>query len=324
MQTRCGKIGDMGEDVGEPGLGIDVVEATGGDHRQHDGGTVGATLAAGEGPVAPSQCDTSQCALSTIVGQADPAIVEEAGEVVPAPEHVIHGLQDRGGAREGLALAEQPDVHVLEKRPALFLAHRAPLVRAAAVDGALDLEQRIEASDRLQRDRGDGFALLAFPGVFLDVGQLEEASPRMGQAKRRCDRQYLLERIEQWLEAVVAIGLQDTGEGGQMLLGMLASSVARGVIDRRRRRRLRRRGLRGKLILARRGDEFFSRRSKRPTYRQAEPPDPSGPPSGGPLPRTPQIRSGAPRRPISAVLKLPGAEVAKKRCRERSGLLSSL
>jgi hypothetical protein len=55
VQTRSGKIGDAGEDVGEPGLGIDVVEATGRDHRQHDGGTVGTTLAASEGPVAPSQ-----------------------------------------------------------------------------------------------------------------------------------------------------------------------------------------------------------------------------------------------------------------------------
>jgi hypothetical protein len=46
VQTRCGKIGDTGEDVSEPGLGIDVVEATGRDHRQHDGGTFGATPAA--------------------------------------------------------------------------------------------------------------------------------------------------------------------------------------------------------------------------------------------------------------------------------------
>jgi hypothetical protein len=82
------------------------------------------------------------------------------------------------------------------KRLALFLGHGAPLVGATAVDGALDLEQRIGASDRL------------------------------------------LLRIEQRLEAVVAVGLQDTGEGGQMLPGILASSVARGVIDRRRRLRL--------------------------------------------------------------------------------------
>jgi hypothetical protein len=184
VQTQCGKIGDTGEDVGEPGLGIDVVKATGCDHRQHDGGTVGATRAAGEGPVAPSQGDASQCALGTIVGQADPAIVEEAGEVVPAPEHVVDRLQDLGGAREGFALTQQPGVHVLEKRLALFLAHGAPLVDAAAVDGALDLEQRIEASDRLQRDRRDRFALLTFPSILLDVSQLEEAPPRMGKAKR--------------------------------------------------------------------------------------------------------------------------------------------
>ena len=60
VQTRGGQIGNTGEDVGEPGLGVDVVEATGRDHRQHDGGTVSATLAAGEGPVAPSQGNASQ------------------------------------------------------------------------------------------------------------------------------------------------------------------------------------------------------------------------------------------------------------------------
>ena len=83
-------IGDTGQDVGEPRLGIDVVEATSRDYRQHDCGTIGTTLAAGEGLVAPSQGDASQCAFSAIVGQADPAVVEEAGEAVPGPEHVIH------------------------------------------------------------------------------------------------------------------------------------------------------------------------------------------------------------------------------------------
>lgn len=45
-------IGDPGEDVGEPGYGIDIVKTTGGDHRQHDGGAFGAAQAAGEGPIA--------------------------------------------------------------------------------------------------------------------------------------------------------------------------------------------------------------------------------------------------------------------------------
>lgn len=179
VQTRGGQIGDTGENVGEPCLGIDLVEPTGRDHRQHDGGTVGATLAAGEGPVAPSQGGTSQCALSTIGGQADPAIVEEAAEVVPAPEHVVDRFQDFGGAQEGFALTQQPDVHVVEKRLALFLAHGASLVGAANINGALDLEQRIEASDRLHRDRRDRFALLTFASIFLDAGFCGGADPQI-------------------------------------------------------------------------------------------------------------------------------------------------
>ena len=127
-------------------------------------------------------------------------------------------------------------MHVVEERLALFLAHGAPLFGAAPIDGALDLEQRVEAQDRLQSDRGDRLALLAVARLFLDIGQFEETPPRMGEAERRRDRRRFDARIEQRLEAIVAVGLQDAGEPGQMLLRMLASPVAGGVIDRRRRR----------------------------------------------------------------------------------------
>jgi hypothetical protein len=39
-------------------------------------------------------------------------------------------------------------MHVVEKGFALLLAHDAPLVGAKAIDGALDLEQSVEAFDR--------------------------------------------------------------------------------------------------------------------------------------------------------------------------------
>lgn len=149
-------IGDTGEDVGQPGFGIDVVQATSRDHRQHDGGAVGAALAAGECPVAPAQGDAAQRSFGGVVAEADPAIVEEAGEVVPAPEHVVHWLQDLGGARQGLALAEQPGVHVVEKRLVLLLAHGAPLVGTAAVDGASTSNR---ASRRLSCDPAPGSCL---------------------------------------------------------------------------------------------------------------------------------------------------------------------
>lgn len=138
-----------------------------------------AAQGSGEGPIAPSQGDAAQRSFGGVVAEADPAIVEEAGKVGPAPEHVIHGLQDLGGAGEGFSLAQQPGVHVVEQRLASLLAHGSPLVGAAAVDGALDLEQPIETSDRLQRDRGDRLALAAFPGVLLDI------EPRHAWAKQK-------------------------------------------------------------------------------------------------------------------------------------------
>lgn len=61
-------------------------------------------------------------------------------------------------------------------------AHGAPLVGVAAVDGALDLEQRIEVSDRLPRDRRDRFALLTLPGIFLYVSHSKK--PRGAWAKQ--------------------------------------------------------------------------------------------------------------------------------------------
>ncbi len=53
-------------------------------------------------------------------------------------------------AREGFALTQQPSVHVLEKRLAFFLEHGAPLVGAAAVDGALDLELAHRFADGIE------------------------------------------------------------------------------------------------------------------------------------------------------------------------------
>ena len=45
--------GDTGEDVGQPGLGIDVVELSGDDEAVHEGGTVAAAIGAGEQPSFP-------------------------------------------------------------------------------------------------------------------------------------------------------------------------------------------------------------------------------------------------------------------------------
>ena len=57
-----------------------------------------AAVGAGEQPRLPAQSDTAQCPFGGVVRKADAAVVEEAGEEVPAPEHVIHRL-GHGGRR---------------------------------------------------------------------------------------------------------------------------------------------------------------------------------------------------------------------------------
>jgi len=90
-------IWQPGEYVGEPGLRIDIVELGGLDQRV-DGRSPAATfVGAGEGPVLAADGDGAQLAFGGIVGHAEPAVVEEAGEHLPALEAVV----DRPGGLLG-------------------------------------------------------------------------------------------------------------------------------------------------------------------------------------------------------------------------------
>ena len=50
----------------------------------HDGGALGAAIGAGEQPRLSAQGKAAQRAFGGVVGQADPAVVEEAGEAGPS------------------------------------------------------------------------------------------------------------------------------------------------------------------------------------------------------------------------------------------------
>ena len=96
MQVGDGKIGDAGEHIGELRLWVDVVETAGHDSTEHDSGTIGPTLGAGEGPVLTPKCNSSQSAFGRIVRETNPAIFEEAGKTIPALQHVIDRLDHVG------------------------------------------------------------------------------------------------------------------------------------------------------------------------------------------------------------------------------------
>lgn len=87
------------------------------------------------------------------------------------------------------------------------------------------------ASKRLTASSAIGETGLPFlPSRAFFSMSASSKKPRRAWAKQNagaigCALRLLL-RVEQRLEATVAIGLQDAGEGGQMPLRMLASSVA--------------------------------------------------------------------------------------------------
>jgi len=64
------------------------------------------------------------------------------------------------------------------------LAHAQALAGGKAVDGALNVEQRVDALNRLQRNGRDGGRLFATPCAGGDVGQFEELAPCMRPTQR--------------------------------------------------------------------------------------------------------------------------------------------
>jgi len=134
VESGLRDISDAGEDVCEPCLGIDIVETCGGDKRVHEGGALTAAIGASKEPRFSAQSDTTHGALGGIVGQADPAIGEESGEVVPRLEHIIDGAGDgvvagHGGARVAqhcdeaqILLKSQPQICAIDADGGQFSA----------------------------------------------------------------------------------------------------------------------------------------------------------------------------------------------------------
>ena len=237
MQAGDRKIGDPGQHVGEPGFWIDVVETTGRDQGEHDGGTIRPALGTGEGPVAAPQGDPSQGPFGGIVRQTNPAILQEAGKAIPALQHVVHGADHLGRSAERGTLPFQPLVHVIEQRLAFLPPHSQSFRGAQSIDLTLDVKQRVEPLDRFQRDRGDRPAVsFAIPSPFLDIGQFKEFPSRMRVTEGKGKGHRFLFGNTDRLKAIVTVTLQNAAIPGQVFLRMLAAAVTRSVIDRCRSR----------------------------------------------------------------------------------------
>ena len=153
VEPALRRPGDAAEDIGEPGLRVDVVELGGADEGVHRRRPRAAAVGAGEQPRLSAQGNPSERPFGGIVREADAAVVEEAGEELPAPEHVIHGLGHEGMARQLPAFRLHPVLEVGQHRRAQLLAQGEALLGGLADDPALDVEQQVDPLHRLECQR---------------------------------------------------------------------------------------------------------------------------------------------------------------------------
>ena len=147
MQTGGGKIGDTGEDVGQPGLGIDVVEATYRDHRQHDGGTIDQRRALNRRRSSCAFPGEYHAALSLalLLRQIPPSSRKRAKSAQRLS--MLIGLSTSAERGKGFALAEQPGVYKSLNSGLLFSWRTAR--RSSALRPLMALSISNSASRRL-------------------------------------------------------------------------------------------------------------------------------------------------------------------------------
>src|SRR5262249_16374898 len=160
----------------------------------------------------------------------------EAGEGGPALEHVVDGAGDVAVPRQLAPLLAHPGFQCGNEWCAALLAHRQTLLGWRTIDGALDVEQDVDALHRFQRHRRDRLrcgarGLAAYRR--LKVGELEEPAPRMGPTRRFENRCWTSPGLVELAIAAEGIGLQDAAPTGQVLPGMFAGAVARVKEQRR-------------------------------------------------------------------------------------------
>lgn len=225
MQAALWHVGDASEDVGEPRFRVDVIEARRHDERRHHGGSFGTPIGAGEQPCRSSKSKAAQDALRGIVGQADPSVVDKAGEAVPPLEQVVDWLDHVGRARELGALRLQASLKIAQQRCASLLADLQSLLGAQPMDLALDLEQLVNSTDRLKCNRRDCRRRASTPRVLGDISQFK-TSPAVRPAEGGRDRRRLASGSEEGIEPALGVRLEEPGEVLKIPRRMFAAPIA--------------------------------------------------------------------------------------------------
>ena len=211
-------VGDAGEDVGEPGLGIDTVELGGFDQGIGDGGRLSAPFGTHEQVVFVPEGDGPHDAFGGVVVELQNAVVEIAAQPLHPRDGVADGAGERGFGGYASELDLQPGPKIVKIRLGLVLAHCLSPVGRSTPGLRLDPVKRC---DSFQRFVGDGRALRGM--------NVEELPADMGHAGDLVN----LAAPVQLFEPSIAVGVHPVGEVGQMVFGLFSLAIRGEAVERR-------------------------------------------------------------------------------------------
>src|SRR5208282_5109308 len=102
------------EHVLQIGIGPDAVELAGLDQRTELGPSPAAAVAAGKEMILPSESDRSDRALDRVRVQLGAAVVQEAGQTMPARQRVTDRFGERASSRQQRKLRLEPSVQSVD------------------------------------------------------------------------------------------------------------------------------------------------------------------------------------------------------------------
>ena len=136
-------VDDLCDDVGEVDVRFDAREFAGLDQRGDDGPMLAAAVRASEECVFSVQSDRPDRAFDDVGVDLDTAVVEEAGQALPARERIADCFSEFCLLTDQSELGAQPGFKFIDDRPAPPQPGIAPFLGAAATDSlALALKLR--------------------------------------------------------------------------------------------------------------------------------------------------------------------------------------
>ncbi len=160
---------------------------------------------------------------AAFVCQADPAVVDEAGEGSPpiCLEHVGDRRGDGIVLRHRAAFGEHPDVEIVDQRSNQAQPGSEPRRSVQPVDAALHIEDRIDPRHGFQSDGRDVVSGFALADITSDVGKFEELAAGMAPAERAADGTGIAIAAKEIIVAPVGVSLENTLPSGKVPVGVL-------------------------------------------------------------------------------------------------------